>query len=62
VAAEAAKAALKEQGIVSPPAPSAAAAAGADAAPVEDEEASLVQKIRAALPKSLGKVFGSTSK
>ena len=48
-AAEEAKAALAEQGIVAPEA----------AAPEEaEEEASLMEKIKAALPKSLSKVFG----
>ena len=48
-AAEEAKAALAEKGIVAPEA----------AAPEEaEEEASLMEKIKAALPKSLSKVFG----
>ena len=49
VAAEEAKAALAEKGIVAPEA----------AAPEEAAaEASLMEKIKAALPKSLSKVFG----
>ena len=49
VAPEEAKAALAEKGIVAPEA----------AAPEEAEaEASLMEKIKAALPKSLSKVFG----
>ena len=50
VAAEEAKAALLEKGIVAPE----AAAAPEEAA----AEASLMEKIKAALPKSLSKVFG----